>query len=1407
MMTKKILFLLTFLLTTIGGGHFALAATETFTLSTVTSGTSYDQTQNGVRLVIDKGSTNSFFHSEGNGYRLFHSGATITITAPEGYAVTELVLTSNNKGNDVDQMEGFTITGNSDWNPFSVGKAASYTWTNGSNTTNPITFTTKNSDKGDVYIASITVTYMKIPFSGTMPYTWIFNYDGSQWPNTTASMLTSTTTYWEEGSVGSQSGYVTKTALSNEALVDGNGTEISETKGLKFTAAAGYIGTALQYELALQGSASVTIPAKAGQKIAVYAWWPAETMTLTNATENTSNAASFTPSAGANTYNFTATADNVTLQVNTSMVFIYSIAVTKNDLTGFALNGNDVYKYNNTDYNSATKVSIGSLTFDYDADYPYLRLKLNMTENIVTGDVATNTGNYFSITESSNTDVIDITNPGIGVWKDPNNNNRVMMAGVHVLKPGTSTLTFSFAGTDSYNATTCTGLLTVNKIAQSIAYPNSSVTISYGGTINNTLNVTSNPSGNTITYASSDTHVATVAADGTVTVHNAGSCTITATLPGSDIYEEASSSYTLAVNATETAPTITMTQNPGTGQATTIANGATVTTTYGNTVTVTGECSVSGPTVKYSSSNTSVATVDANGVVTTVSGGSTTITVYTETYQGYPAALVSYTLTVNATSFTLDFTPTSGTVNVGANITPQMTLPTLMLSDLLTVTASSDNTSVATVPSNLMETEGGNYKYLVVNEGRVNRFLPVITGMAVGTAHITVSFTSNNYISTTATYTVTVTDAGTRNFSWADGESPTYTMYVGDYMKMPEISGNSNGNDSYSKTDAQKYIYYIEADKNKVTWNTEGYYLYEGVPDYGIIDNGTEDNNGTYAAIFYAKGQPSNGIPHTLFLYARAAGTVTIRAYDPQNHDLYCDATLKILERTTIDNAASTYINGMKFPYTWDFTGNFDMTDIVANSHYWERFDDNHYAAGIGFFNVDWADSDADDNYNERSFKPFVAGAATETTAGNYMPLFYGLEMSLQNSAYAPKVDRVRITDYNSSNPDAARLVINGGTTQLRLPKAPTQPSNYRIYMKVKPASKAKIEVGGKKYGVEEYTTGNQLTANTDAIIYFDVTDTSSDDAGSVINLDNVSIYWIATSTEAKTLNYPKTISYGGNNITTGVTYAANTYSYNEDLDIVKSDEANGVTAYYASSFTVDKDAAAGDDTQYAVTMTPANSLEYVKANTGLLLKKEASGSAAQEVSCYMIANPRNIESYSATEKIDGETVKNFLVATGKDGATVTGWGDGYTEFLMAYAYKYYLDLSDPSSAQGDYRFDRDWSFYPAMGSVTVPAQRAFLRIPQSLYVDKNGNIVEMPSGSRSHRSGMAAEAPATKAMLSIIFDDEQYGDDSGETTGINTVSEKNIDSDAWFTLQGVRVNAPAKGGIYIHKGRKVVVK
>lgn len=854
------------------------------------------------------------------------------------------------------------------------------------------------------------------------------------------------------------------------------------------------------------------------------------------------------------------------------------------------------------------------------------------------------------------------------------------------------------------------------------------------------------------------------------------------------------------------------------GHGITVTNTATASVTDGGTV----------PAVKYRSGNTEIATVDNAGKVTPKSAGTVNIYAYTEAGD-YATKEISYSLTITEGPADFTFVPQKGKVGVGRWIIPRLRFPSIAASAVTTLKVSKveimdgdnvtdtydDDTEIASYFTGSPGFTIENYADLK-NSWETNAETPVgvhkvnvkFTGVTEGTkARVTVLFESNGFVDATTKYTIEVTAADALNFEWENGEA--INVYENTYIPIPRISGNASGNNSYSngpENASNHHAYYYVVNNKVPTWNKENYKLNEGVPNYFVTSEGGE------AMIFFGHSD-NNAYPDTLLVYAKKAGDVKLHAKDSQT-GVECEPiTIHIIAKSVLDAAHTAELNTISFPYTWDFTKDISEESAFTtftNSLFWENDGNNRYTNTAAWLNQDWAEVYAG---TDRYAVNFMGGSAE----GSPMVLFKGLQIQLGNSTFASKIARLRVSP--NAGEGQPHLYINGGPHTITLPRPGytnpntgfQEPENYQLIFKLKTGDRTEVNVNVNGSNTayksfEEKGVAPNITANSDVIIRQNIA------RGQTVTLGigNADVYWIAMSTEEKTLNYPKTISYGGKNITTGVTYAANTYSYNEDLDIVKSDEANDVTAYYASSFTIDQDAAAsstGEGTQYAVKMTPANSLEYVKANTGLLLKKEASGIAAQEVSCYMIANPRNIESYSATEKIDGETVKNFLVATGKDGATVTGWGDEYTEFLMAYAYKYYLDLSDPSSAQGDYRFDRDWSFYPAMGSVTVPAQRAFLRIPQSLYVDKNGNIVEMPSGSRSHRSGMAAEAPATKAMLSIIFDDEQHGDDSGETTGINTVSEKNIDSDAWFTLQGVRVNAPAKGGIYIHKGRKVVVK
>ena len=62
-------------------------------------------------------------------------------------------------------------------------------------------------------------------------------------------------------------------------------------------------------------------------------------------------------------------------------------------------------------------------------------------------------------------------------------------------------------------------------------------------------------------------------------------------------------------------------------------------------------------------------------------------------------------------------------------------------------------------------------------------------------------------------------------------------------------------------------------------------------------------------------------------------------------------------------------------------------------------------------------------------------------------------------------------------------------------------------------------------------------------------------------------------------------------------------------------------------------------------------------------------------------------------------------------------------------------------------------------------------------------------------------------ARLNVVWDDASNADDAGVTAiaPVNT-SKANVDG-ALYTLQGVRVVAPVKGGLYIRNGKKFIAQ
>lgn len=207
---------------------------------------------------------------------------------------------------------------------------------------------------------------------------------------------------------------------------------------------------------------------------------------------------------------------------------------------------------------------------------------------------------------------------------------------VTILAVGETVITATAPQTTEYNEATATYTLVVSEKAdRELQFSETSVTVTLGDTFT-APELTGTTEG--VTYASSNEEVATVDGEGNVTIEGAGETTITASADANETHLAGSAEYTLTVNKAERTLTF---------------SASTFTATVGDSFTppiLTGTPDPSG--VKYTSSNTGVATVDENtGAVELVGAGETTITASADETETHLAGTASYTLTVEIAEF------------------------------------------------------------------------------------------------------------------------------------------------------------------------------------------------------------------------------------------------------------------------------------------------------------------------------------------------------------------------------------------------------------------------------------------------------------------------------------------------------------------------------------------------------------------------------------------------------------------------------------------------------------------------------------------------------------------------------------------------------------------------------------
>ncbi len=333
-------------------------------------------------------------------------------------------------------------------------------------------------------------------------------------------------------------------------------------------------------------------------------------------------------------------------------------------------------------------------------------------------------------------------------------------------------------GSATINATTADGsfqdtsAITVESVTPvtSISVSLASATISSGATTQATETVLpAEATVKAVTWSSSNTSIATINSSGLVTANSsglAGTSVIRATATdGSGVYGEA-----------------TVTVSPVAVTGVTVSPASATITGLTNTQQLTATITPSNATNKsvfWSSSNMSIATVNGSGLVTSVAGGSVTITVTTDdgAYTATASITVNYvavsSFNLSTNSATLYTSGTYKTISLTATFSPANATNQ-------GITWSSSYPSIASVNSS-----------------------GLVTGLTPGFATITATSNDNNAITATAEITVvalTVTNVVIKT-------SPSKTTFaLGENIYSPDMVLTLTYNDSTTADVTSGYL-------------------------------------------------------------------------------------------------------------------------------------------------------------------------------------------------------------------------------------------------------------------------------------------------------------------------------------------------------------------------------------------------------------------------------------------------------------------------------------------------------------------------------------------------------------------------------------------------------------------------
>ena len=203
-----------------------------------------------------------------------------------------------------------------------------------------------------------------------------------------------------------------------------------------------------------------------------------------------------------------------------------------------------------------------------------------------------------------------------------------------------------------------------------------------------------------------------------------------------------------------------------------------------------------------------------------------------------------------------------------------------------------------------------------------------------------------------------------------------------------------------------------------------------------------------------------------------------------------------------------------------------------------------------------------------------------------------------------------------------------------------------------------------------------------------------------------------------------------------------------------------------------------------------------IPAETGVIL---ATTSAASEIAGAHFVDRQNYTSYNKLV-IPMEENESKYVYEGTDNLLLPIYSSKVIPASDDKNFNYFFAYYNARKATNDETYgvsDYLLGFWISKGSKPYPGNSSYLPITK----DKAETMNRLGTSYNDFYSGGSA-----KKVPGVIFDFDNVG---GSTTGINEVVNQStkLNDSKYYTLSGQQVEKPTAGGIYIHNGRKFVVK